>query len=198
MNPNQAHHQSAAASRALLVAALAGILLIPSMFLSWFGPSDLAKAKFADRALPAQNAWEAFSKLDAILALTAILGAGLALIVWSMARRRGVPGWPMLGGVLVGAIGTIGAALLLGRMINPPGENELQSVLIGAYVGLFLTVSLAVAGWTAAIVGLNAVRRGYVITMAPIVSTPSSRQLGAGGGPGGGGPAAPRAPRLPR
>ena len=130
MNPNQAQHQSAAASRALLVAALAGILLIPSMFLSWFGPSALAKSKFADRALPSQNAWEAFSKLDAILALTAILGAGLALIIWSMARRRGVPGWPMLGGVLVGAIGTIGAVLLLGRMINPPGENDLQSVLL--------------------------------------------------------------------
>jgi hypothetical protein len=197
MNPTHAQHQSAAASRALLVAALAGILLIPSMFLSWFGPSDLAKTQFANRNLPAQNAWEAFSKLDAILALTAILGAGLALLIWAMARRRGVPGWPMLGGILVGAIGTIGAALLLGRMINPPGENELQSVLFGAYVGLALTVALAVAGWTAALVGLNAVRRGYVITMAPIVSTPSSRQLGPGSTPGSG-PTAPRAPRMPR
>jgi hypothetical protein len=195
MNPNQAQHQSAAASRALLVAALAGILLIPSMFLSWFGPSALAKSKFADRVLPSQNAWEAFSKLDAILALTAILGAGLALIIWSMARRRGVPGWPMLGGVLVGAIGTIGAVLLLGRMINPPGENDLQSVLFGAWVGLGLTVALAVAGWTAAIVGFNAMRRGYVITMAPIVSTPSSRQLGPGSS-GPGGPSAPRPRRV--
>src|SRR4051794_10136617 len=195
MNPNQAQHQSAAASRALLVAALAGILLIPSMFLSWFGPSALAKSKFADRALPSQNAWEAFSKLDAILALTAILGAGLALIIWSMARRRGVPGWPMLGGVLVGAIGTIGALLLLGRMINPPGENDLQSVLFGAWVGLALTVALAAAGWTAAIVGFNAMRRGYVITMAPIVPTPSSRQLGPGSS-GTGGASRPRPRRV--
>jgi len=195
MNRNETPHQSAAASRALLVAAVAGILLIPAMFLSWFGPSDAAKAKFPDRDLAAQDAWVAFSKLDAILALTAVLGAGLALVITAMARRRGVPGWPMLGGVLVGVIGTIGAALLLGRMINPPGENELQSVLFGAYVGLALTVALAVAGWTAALVGLNAVRRGYVITMAPIVSTPSSRQLGAGGG---GSSPAPPAPRLPR
>jgi hypothetical protein len=195
MTPNETSRQSAAASRALLVAAIAGILLIPSMFLSWFGPSDVAKARFPDRDLPAQTAWEAFSKLDAILALTAILGAGLALVIWAMARRRGVPGWPMLGGVLVGGIGTIGAVLLLGRMINPPGENDLQSVLLGAYVGLALTVALAAAGWTAAIVGLNAVRRGYVITMAPIVSTPASRQLGPGSAPG---EAPARGQRLPR
>ena len=197
MNRNDTSRQSAAASRALLVAAVAGILLIPAMFLSWFGPSDAAKAKFPDRDLAAQDAWVAFSKLDIILALTAILGAGLALVIWTMARRRGVPGWPMLGGVVVGAIGTIGAALLLGRMINPPGENELQSVLFGAYVGLALTIALALAGWTAALVGLNALRRGYVITMAPIVPTPASRQLGAGSGGGGSAPTA-RAPRLPR
>src|SRR5687768_9637385 len=117
MTPNATQHQSAAASRALLVAAVAGILLIPAMFLSWFGPSDAAKALFPNRDLPGQSAWEAFSKLDVILALTALLGAGLALVIWSLARRRGVPGWPMLGGLLVGGIGTIGAALLLGRMI---------------------------------------------------------------------------------
>src|SRR3954471_13053163 len=139
MTPNETQHQSAAASRALLAAAVAGILLIPSMFLSWFGPSDLAKAK--NLAGPEQNAWEGFSKLDAILALTAVLGAGLALVVWAMARRRGVPGWPMVGGVLVGAIGTIAAALLVGRMINAPGDDALQSVLPGAFVGLALTVA---------------------------------------------------------
>src|SRR4051794_23939270 len=162
MNRNETQHQSAAASRALLVAAIAGILLIPSMFLTWFGPSDVAKAR--NLAGPEQNAWEVFSKLDAILALTAVLGAGLALVIWAMARRRGVPGWPMLGGILVGAIGTLGAALLLGRMVNAPGDDALQAVLPGAYVGLALTVALAAAGWTAAVVGMNAVRRGYVIT----------------------------------
>jgi hypothetical protein len=193
--PNETSHQSAAASRSLLAAAVAGILLIPAMFLSWFGPSDAAKGTRFDHA--AQNAWAAFSKLDAILALTAILGAGLALVIWAMARRRGVPGWPMLGGVLVGAIGTIAAVLLLGRMVNAPGDDALQAVLIGAYVGLALTIALAVAGWTAAIVGMNAVRRGYVITMAPVVSTPASRQLGAGAAPGKG-PSAPSAPRVPR
>src|SRR3954468_14705596 len=129
MTRNEPPPQPAAASRALLVAAVAGILLIPAMFLSWFGPSDLAKAK--NLAGPEQNAWEVFSKLDAILALTAVLGAGLALVIWAMARRRGVPGWPMLGGVLVGAIGTVAAVLLLGRMVNAPGDDALQSVLLG-------------------------------------------------------------------
>jgi hypothetical protein len=76
-------------------------------------------------------------------------------------------------------------------MVNAPGNDALQAVLVGAYVGLALTVALAAAGWTAAIVGLNAVRRGYVITMAPIVSTPASRQLGPGGAPA-------RGQRLPR
>lgn len=191
MTPNQTQHQSAAASRALLVAAVAGILLLPAMFLSWFGPSDVARARHL--AGPEQNAWEVFSKLDAILALTAILGAGLALGIYVMARRRGVPGWPMLGGVAVGGIGTIGAALLLGRMVNAPGDDALQAVLLGAYVGLALTLALALAGWTAALVGVNALRRGYVITMAPIVSTPSSRQLGSGNPPpGSGSSSAPR------
>jgi hypothetical protein len=193
MNPNQGQHQSAAATRALLVAAVAGILLIPSMFLPWFGDTPLAVASHQGHG--DQNAWEAFSKVDAGLLVTAILGTVLALGVWLMARRRGVPGWPLLGGVLVGAGGTIAALAVFYRMVNAPGNDALQAVLIGAYVGLALTVALALAGWTAAIVGLNAVRRGYVITMAPIVSTPASRQLGSGDG--GSAPSA-RAPRLPR
>jgi hypothetical protein len=102
----------------------------------------------------------------------------------------------MLGGVLVGAIGTVGAALLLGRMIDAPGDDALQSILLGSYLGLALTVALAAAGWVAALVGLNAMRKGYVISMAPIVGTPGARRLGAGpSAPSG--PTAPSAPRVP-
>jgi uncharacterized membrane protein len=192
MARNETSRQSAAASRALLVAAVAGILLIPAMFLPWFGDTPLAVATHQGHG--DQNAWAAFSKVDVGLLVTAVLGTALALGVWLMARRRGVPGWPLLGGVLVGAGGTIAAAAVFYRMVNAPGNDELQAVLLGAYVGLALTVALALAGWTAAIVGLNAVRRGYVITMAPIVSTPASRQLGTGDAPG----AAPAGRRLPR
>ncbi len=129
--------RSVAASRALFAAAVAGLLLIPCMFLAWFGPSALAQEK--NLAGPELNAWEVFSKLDVILAITAILGAGMALAIGVMARRRAVPGWPMLGGVLVGAIGTVGAALLLGRMVDAPGDDALQSILFGSYLGLALT-----------------------------------------------------------
>lgn len=189
------HQRSVAASRALFVAAVAGLLLIPCMFLTWFGPSALARAK--NLAGPDLNAWEVFSKLDVILAITAVLGAGMALAIGVMARRRALPGWPMLGGLLVGAIGTVGAALLLGRMIDAPGDDALQSVLFGSYLGLALTVALAAAGWVAALVGLNAMRKGYVISMAPIVGSQGARP-GLGAGPSAAsGPTTPNAPRVP-
>lgn len=189
------HQRSVAASRALFAAVVAGVLLIPCMFLAWFGPSALAQEK--NLAGPDLNAWEVFSKLDVILAITAVLGAGMALAIGVMARRRAVPGWPMLGGVLVGAIGTVGAALLLGRMIDAPGDDSLQSVLLGSYVGLALTVALAAAGWVAALVGLNAMRKGYVISMAPIVGSPGGARGLSPGSSAPSGPTAPSAPRVP-
>ncbi|MGI8593953.1 MAG: hypothetical protein ACR2ML_06240 [Solirubrobacteraceae bacterium] len=195
MQEPSVQQRSVVASRALFAAAVAGVGLIPAMFLGWFGASGLARTK--NLAGPDLNAWEVFTKLDVILAMTAVLGAGLALGIGVMARRRAVPGWPMLGGAAVGAIGTTGAALLLGRMINAPGDDALQSVLFGSYLGLALTVALAAAGWVAAVVGLNALRRGYVISMAPIVGGKSgARTLGAGPSASSG-PTAPSPPRVP-
>jgi len=183
---------SAAATRALLAAALSGIALIPEMFLPWYGRSAAAGP-----GTPAGTAWEVFTKLDAILLVTAVLGAGSALVLAAIARRRGLPGWSLLGGAVVGGIGTIGAVLLLYRVIVVPGNAQLVERRPGAIIGLVLITALAVAGWTATVIGARAISRGYRIILAPVV--PPNRPLGPGGEgdtPPGSGPGPP-APALP-
>ena len=182
---------SAAATRSLLAAALAGLALVPEMFLPWYGRSAAAGP-----GTPAGTAWEVFTKLDVILLVTAVLGAGSALVLAAIARRRGLPGWSLLGGAVVGGFGTIGAVLLLYRVIVVPGNADLVERRPGAIIGLVLITALAVAGWTATVIGARAISRGYRIILAPVV--PPNRQLGPGQGdsPPGSDPGPP-APALP-
>src|SRR2546423_2257915 len=109
-SPQAGPQPSAAATRALLCAPLAGAALLSVMFLRWYGPSATAKVRFPGSS--STDAWVTFTKLDLVLCATAVLGAGFALVLGGMSRRRGVPGWTLLGGAVVGAIGLVGATLL--------------------------------------------------------------------------------------
>ena len=117
-----------------LIAGAAGVVLLASMFLSWYSISG------RDDTL---TAWGAFSVVDVLLALVALLGIALAL---SEVVGRG-PALPVAIGVVTTTLALAGSLLVLYRIINQPGPNDLISVDAGAYVGLLATIGVFLGAW---------------------------------------------------
>ena len=117
-----------------LVAGAAGAVLLASMFLSWYSVSS------RDDTL---TAWGAFSFVDILLALVALLGIVLAL---SEVVGRG-PALPVALGVVTTTLALAGTLLVLYRIINQPGPNDAISVDVGAYVGLLASLGVFLGAW---------------------------------------------------
>ena len=117
-----------------LVAGAAGVVLLASMFLDWYSVGS------RDDTL---TAWAAFSFVDILLALIALLGIALAL---SEVVGRG-PALPVGLGVVTTTLALAGSLLVLYRIINQPGPNDLISVDAGAYVGLLATIGVFLGAW---------------------------------------------------
>ena len=141
-------------SSADLLAGVAGVVLLISMFLPWFGPNTrleeaIREAEEITREAgggPVEapdvtdNAWQAFSFVDLLLALTALAGirAGVAAVA-----RQG--GRTAIGATAVtAALGALASLLVLYRVINPIGEAGRE---YGLFVGLFAALGVAVGGW---------------------------------------------------
>jgi hypothetical protein len=140
-----------------LLAGIAGVVLLISMFLPWFGPgSELEQAIERANEITREaggepqpspdvtdNAWQAFSFVDIVLALAALAGirAGIAAV----ARQTG--GRATIGATAVTAgLGAIAALLVLYRVINPIGEAGRE---YGIFIGFFAALGVAVGGWMA-------------------------------------------------
>jgi len=117
-----------------LVAGAAGVVLLAAMFLNWYSVSS------RDDSL---TAWEAFSVVDVLLAIVALLGIALAL---SEVIGRG-PSLPVALGVVTTTLALAGTLLLAYRIINQPGPNDLISVEAGAYLGLLAGVGVFLGAW---------------------------------------------------
>ena len=117
-----------------LVAGAAGVVLLASMFLSWYSVSG------RDDSL---TAWAAFSVVDVLLAVVALLGVALAL---SEVVGRG-PALPVALGVITTTLALAGTLLLAYRILNQPGPNDLISVEAGAYVGLLAGLGVFLGAW---------------------------------------------------
>jgi hypothetical protein len=117
-----------------IVAGAAGVVLLLSMFLSWYSVNS------RDDSL---SAWAAFSVVDILIALIALLGIALAL---SEVIGRG-PALPVAIGVVTTTLALAGTLLVLYRIINQPGPNDLISVDAGAYVGLLATAGVFLGAW---------------------------------------------------
>jgi hypothetical protein len=115
-----------------LIAGAGGVVLLVVMFLPWYsdaGPNPIDV-----------TAWEALSITDLILALTAVAAIGLAVL--TAARRS--PALPVAASVITTTLGALATLLVLYRILNQPGPNELAEVKLGAFLG-FLSV-LAITG----------------------------------------------------
>jgi hypothetical protein len=140
-----------------LVAGIAGVVLLISMFLPWFGPGATLEeaieraneitlqAGGEPQASPdvTDNAWQAFSFVDLVLLLTALAGirAGVAAVA-----RQG-SGRAMIGATAITAgLGGVSSLLVLYRVINPIGEAGRE---YGLFIGFFAALGVAVGGWLA-------------------------------------------------
>ena len=117
-----------------LVCGAAGVVLLASMFLDWYAVTG------RDDTL---SAWGAFSVVDLMLALVALLGIALAV---SQVAGRG-PALPVALGVITTTLALAGTLLVLYRILNQPGPNDLISVEAGAYVGLLASLGVFLGAW---------------------------------------------------
>jgi hypothetical protein len=116
------------------LAGIGGAVLLVSLFLPWYDVHG------APRHL---TGWQAFSVIDILLAIAAVLGIALAV---STAVRR-TPAVPVALGVIGVIAGALATLLVLVRVLDPPGPNELLDVAAGAWIALAAAAGLAAGCW---------------------------------------------------
>ena len=136
--------------RGEMIAAVSGAVLLIVMFLSWFGAPDTVDAggiEFdigdAAGALGVDttaNAWQAFSFIDIVLFLTAVVSIGLG-VATAMSRDVAMP---VAASALVAGLGIVSTLLVLYRVIDPV---EGASREFGLFLGLLAAGGVAYGGW---------------------------------------------------
>jgi hypothetical protein len=117
-----------------ILAAVAAVALLGVMFIDWYAPAPGGAAL---------SAWKAFSVTDVVLALAALLA--LALAVLNVAGRG--PGVPLGVGVMTVTVAFAAALLLLYRILNQPGPNDVIEVRAGAWLGLAAVAAVFAGAW---------------------------------------------------
>src|SRR5436305_598362 len=92
------------------LAAVAGVVLFIDLFVPWYGTAGQTA-----------NAWLAFTYVDLILALGALLGIALPIVV---ANQRAEAGARLMA-ACVFWVALVGAILAVIRIINVPGVDTL-------------------------------------------------------------------------
>jgi len=117
------------------IAGGGALALLAAMFTDWY----------AVRLAPGfgASAWEALSTLDVVLALLAAVP--LALVV--VQATRDSPSLPVALSVLTTVAAALAALLILCRIVDQPGSNDLVEVEPGAWIGLAAAAVAAAGGW---------------------------------------------------
>jgi hypothetical protein len=128
------------------VAAGCAIVLFIDLFLSWYSvnvPKGAASAAAAFGLDTSASGWQAFSLTDLLLLLVIILALGLAFL---RATER-TPALPVAGSVILTALAGFATLIVLYRIVNQPGPNNLINVEYGAYLGFLLVAGIAYGGF---------------------------------------------------
>src|SRR3954470_17921284 len=129
-----------------LIAGVCGVLLLIVMFFSWYGIGGAAGSILdAANIDTTVNAWKAFDFIDILLFVTALVAIGAAVLA---ASGRSVA-LPVAASVVVTVLGIIVTLLVLYRIINQPGPNDVVDVKFGAYLGFLICLGIAVGGFLA-------------------------------------------------
>jgi hypothetical protein len=133
------------------IAGVAGLLLFIDLWMSWYGV-DLGSIPGATKALvnaagidTTASAWQAFSYTDILVAITALVAVGMAVVAGTGAQVQ----LPVKLTSLTAGLGGAMTLLVLYRIINQPGPNNRITVEWGAYAGLILVGLVAYGGWRA-------------------------------------------------
>ena len=119
-----------------IVAGVAGAILLLSLFLEWYTVRGRAEGL---------SAWGAFSLVDLLAALVALLGIALAA---SQVVGRG-PALPVAVAVVTTTLGLAATLLVLYRILNQPGPNDVIGVAAGAWLGLAACLGVFLGAWLA-------------------------------------------------
>jgi hypothetical protein len=130
-------------TRGQTIAALGGVVLFVSLFLDWYSLDAGALGSVLGGIDLSASGWEAFSWVDLLCALTAIVAVGAALLT-ATSRTVAIP---VGTSVVVAALGAVSAVVILYRIVNQPGPNDLIVVEVGAYLGLIAAAAVGVGGW---------------------------------------------------
>jgi hypothetical protein len=118
---------------------LAGIVLLLSLWLPWYGAAGLTA-----------NAWEAFTFVDLVLALTAL--AAIALVLVTATQRAAA--FPRFWSRCLTWLALAAAVLAVARLINVPGVDTILAGGAaditrkpGAFVGALAAIAVMVFAW---------------------------------------------------
>ena len=114
------------------IAGAGGVALLAALLLHWYGTGPFEA-----------TAWQAFGVLDVVLALLALVP--LALVVTQATRES--PSIPAAFSVFSAVAGLLAALLILYRIVNQPGSNELVDVQLGAWLGLLAALVITYGGY---------------------------------------------------
>jgi hypothetical protein len=143
------------ASRGELIAGVSGLLLFVFMFLPWYGGEATVSLPGGGdiSASVSDNAWEAFSFIDLIFFVAAVIAVAMAI-----ARAVGAmpADLPAPAGLIAAIAGTVAVILILYRLIDTPGvEVSGPSVdfdispKIGIFLSLIAAAGITFGGYTA-------------------------------------------------
>lgn len=120
-----------------VVAAIGGVALLAVMFLDWY--------RTGGGAPEGLSAWQAFGVLDVILALIGLL----ALLPAVLGATRRSPALPIAASVITSALAILAVLLVLYRILDQPGPNELVETGLGAFLGFVSLLAIAAGSWSA-------------------------------------------------
>jgi hypothetical protein len=128
------------------LAGIGGLVLLGSLWLKWYG-FDLSRGdlQLLNDRVPEITAWQAFSYTDILLAIFALLAIGVP-VSSALARR---PAKPVAFTVLASCGGVLAVLLVLYRIVNQPGSNDVVTVKLGAWIGLAGAILTLVGSWLA-------------------------------------------------
>jgi hypothetical protein len=139
------------------LAGIGGVILLGSLWLHWYGPDFSGLLPKGEKGAPFLvvngeqpfapdlTAWQAFSVLDVILALIALLAIAVPVVT---ALSNG-PAKPVAVSLLSSVFSALAVLLVLYRIVDQPGSNALVAVKPGAWIG-FAGALIAFAGsWLA-------------------------------------------------
>lgn len=132
------------------IAGITGALLFIDLWMSWFGVNlDKlgADAKFLANVDTTATAWQAFSLIDIIIAITALVAVAAFVRAAGGMRLE----LPVSLTTLAAGLGALSTLLILYRIVDNPGDapNSQITVEWGTWLGLLLAIGLTYGAWRA-------------------------------------------------